>query len=47
MYLVSLHGHGDVLLAGLERRADRVQRRDEVGVELLHPAQHVDAACGP
>ena len=48
MYLVSLHGHGDVGLARLERRADRVQRGDAVtcGVELLHPAQHVAAHPG-
>jgi hypothetical protein len=35
MYFVSLHGHGDVVLARLERRADRVQARDERGV-LAH-----------
>ena len=44
MYLVSLHGHR-VRLARLERRADRVQARDVVGLGLLHPAQHVDAAA--
>ena len=32
MYFVSLHGQAHVLLAGLQRRADRVQARDEVGV---------------
>ena len=42
MYLFSaLQGHGDVLLARLERRADRVQARHELAVV----AQHVEGAA--
>ena len=37
MYLFSaLQGHGDVLLAGLERGADRVQAGDELAVVAEH-----------
>ena len=44
MYLFSaLHGHGDVLGAVGERRADRVQ----AGHELAVGAQHVERALRP
>ncbi len=36
----------DVILARLERRPDRVQARDEVGVELFDPLEHVGAHPG-
>ena len=44
MYLSSaLHGHGDVLLAVGQRRADRVQARHELAVL----AEHVERAWRP
>ena len=45
MYLVSLHGHGDVGLARLQRRADGVQRGHEVGV-VAHRLEHLGAHPG-
>ena len=45
MYFVSLQGHGDVLLAGLERRADGVQAGDE-GRVAAHRVEDLGAHPG-
>ena len=45
MYLVSLHGHGHVLLAGLQRRADRVQAGHERLLDAVLGEQRQRLGC--